>query len=166
MSAVNPMGGAQMHAPHFFLKIQEIKGDARAKGHDSEIELASWSWGETQSVYPSETRKSGGSVSMRDFCFTAVTGAASSQLMLHCAAAKRLKTVQLICEQDRGNSRHKYLTVTFTNVVVSSYDIEGNAGADLPMDRIMLKFTKIEFAYTPAAGGNFTCTWDLSLNSP
>ena len=154
-----------MHAPHFFLKIQEIKGDARPKGHENEIELASWSWGETQSAFPSEAQKSGGSVTMRDFHFTAVTGAASSQFILHCAAAKRIKTAILTCEQDRGNSRHKYLTVTLSNVVISSYDIEGSSGTDLPMDRVVLKFTKIEFAFTPVAGGNFSCSWDLTLNT-
>jgi type VI secretion system secreted protein Hcp len=154
-----------MQAPHFFLKIQEIKGDARPKSHENEIEIVSWSWGQTQSVFPSEARKSGGSVSMRDLQFTAVTGAASSQLLLHCAAAKRLKSAILTCEQDRGNTRHKYLTVTLSNVVISSFDIEGSSGADLPLDRVTLKFTKLEFAFTPLAGGNFTCSWDLSLNT-
>jgi type VI secretion system secreted protein Hcp len=158
-------GSVLTSTARFFLKIAEIKGDARAKSHDGEIELASWSWGQTQSVFPSETRKSGGSVSMRDFQFTAITGAASSQFLLHCAAAKRLKSAILTCEHDHGSGRHKYLTITLSNVVISSFDIEGSPGANLPLDRITLKFTKLEFAYTPAAGGNFTCSWDLSLNT-
>ncbi|HWV99911.1 MAG TPA: type VI secretion system tube protein Hcp [Candidatus Acidoferrum sp.] len=165
MSGSNLAPAGHMQAPHFFLKIQEIKGDARPKSHENEIEIVSWSWGQTQSVFPSEARKSGGSVSMRDLQFTAVTGAASSQLLLHCAAAKRLKSAILTCEQDRGNTRHKYLTVTLSNVVISSFDIEGSSGADLPLDRVTLKFTKLEFAFTPLAGGNFTCSWDLSLNT-
>ncbi len=152
-------------APRFFLKIAEIKGDARSKSHENEIELTSWDWGETQSVFPSETRKTGGSVSMRDFQFTTVTGAASSQFLLHCAAAKRLKSAILTCEQDQGTTRHKYLTVTLSNVVIASYDIEATPEASLPVDRVTLKFTKLEFAFTPAAGGNFTCSWDLTLNS-
>jgi type VI secretion system secreted protein Hcp len=157
--------GPGLGVTHFFLKIAEIKGDARPKNHEGEIELVAWSWGQTQSVFPSETRKSGGSVSMRDFQFTAVTGAASSQFLLHCAAAKRLKSAILTCEQDHGNTRFKYLTVTLSNVVISSFDIEGSAEANLPMDRVTLKFTKLEFSYTPVAGGNFTCSWDLSLNT-
>src|SRR5438876_1387817 len=104
-----------MTAPRFFLKIEEIKGDARPKGHEKEIEVASWSWGETQSAFPSE-KKAGGNVAMRDFQFTTATGAASSQLLLHCAAAKRLKTAVLTCERDHGASRHIYLTITLTNV--------------------------------------------------
>ena len=91
---------------------------------------------------------------MRDFQFTAATGAASSQFLLHCASAKRLKSAILTCERDQGSSRHIYLTITLTNVVIGSYDIDGGAEAAGPMDRITLKFSKIEFAYTPATGGN------------
>jgi type VI secretion system secreted protein Hcp len=165
MNGAHQAPAGHVQAPHFFLKIQEIKGDARAKSHENEIELVSWSWGETQSVFPSETRKSGGSVSMRDFQFTAVSGTASSQLLVSCASAKRLKTAVLTCEQDLGTTRHKYLTVTLSNVVIGSFDIEGNSGANLPLDRVTLKFTKLEFVFTPIGGGNFQCAWDLSLNS-
>src|SRR5215467_11543494 len=114
-------GSGPAHAPHFFLKIQEIKGEARPKAHENEIELVSWSWGETQSVFPSEARKTGGSVSMRDLQFTSVTSCASSLLFIHCAAAKRIKTAVLTCEHDHKQGTHVYLTITLSNVVVSSY---------------------------------------------
>jgi len=156
---------APMNAPKYFLKIEEIKGDARSKNHDKEVEITSWSWGETQSAFPAEKVKAGGSVAMRDFHFTAATGAASSQFILHCASAKRLKSAVLTCEHDRGATRHIYLTITLTNVVIGSYDIDGAADAATPTERITLKFSKIEFAYTPETGGNFTTTWDLSLNA-
>jgi type VI secretion system secreted protein Hcp len=159
MSLKGPGGGT----PHFFLKIAEIKGDSKVKNHDGEIDLASWSWGETQSVFPSETRKTGGSVSMRDFEFTTVTGAASSQFLLHCASAKRLKSAILTCEHD--TTRQTYLKITFGNVVIGSFDIEGGPETNFPLHRVTLKFTKIEFAFTPADGGNYTCSWDLSVNS-
>jgi type VI secretion system secreted protein Hcp len=156
--------------PHIYLKIAEIKGEARAKNHENEIELTSWSWGETQSVFPSETRKAGGSVSMRDFQLTAVTFCASAQFLLHCAAAKRLKTAIIICEQDQGGNKHVYLTITLSNVVIGSYDIEGSASQNHATDRLTLKFTKIEFNYTPMKsegnpGGNYSCSWDLALNT-
>jgi len=154
------------HAPSFFLKIAEIKGSARAKTHDSETELSSWSWGETQSVVPSEARKTGGSVSMRDFQFTAVTSTASAQFLLHCAAAKKFKSAVITCEQDCPKGRHTYLTITLSNVVIGSYEIEAIPGSSQPLDHVTLKFSKIEFAYSPLGpGGNFSCSWDLSLNS-
>src|SRR5882724_10895435 len=116
---------APMIAPKFFLKFEEIKGDSRSKNHDKEVEITSWSWGETQSAFPAEKVKAGGSVAMRDFQFTAATGAASSQFLLHCASAKRLKSAILTCERDiPGGSRHIYLTITLTSVVIGSFDID------------------------------------------
>ena len=107
---------------------------------------------------------------MRDLQFTAVTSSASAQLLIHCAAAKRLKSVILSCEQDHRKGKHIYLTITLSNVVISSYNIEGSSSQNQSMDRVTLKFTKIEFAYTPlkpdgTPGGNFTASWDLSLNT-
>src|SRR5437588_12948604 len=99
-------GGGGAGIAHIFLKLDGIKGDARAQKHDGETEVSSWSWGETQSVFPSETRKAGGSVTMRELEFSAVTSAASAQFFLHCAAAKRIKTAVLTCEQDTGSAKH------------------------------------------------------------
>src|SRR5690242_1954363 len=114
----------QQHLPFCFLKIAEIKGNARAKGHEGETEVVAWSWGETQSAFPSENRQTGGSVSMRDFEFTATSSTASPQFMVHCAAAKRLKTAIFTCEVDSPKGRQTYLTITLTNVIISSFDIE------------------------------------------
>ncbi len=153
------------HAPPAYLKIAEIKGNARSKAHDGETELLSWSWGETQTVFPTEARKTGGSVSMRDFQVTAATSIASNQFLLHCASAKRFKSAVITCEQDNpGKGRHIYLTITLSNVVISSYDIEASPGGNLATERLSLKFTKIEFTFTPIGGGNFSSSWDLSQN--
>lgn len=156
---------SQQHLPFFFLKIAEIKGNARPKGHEGETEVVVWSWGETQSAFPSEARQSGGSVSMRDLHFTAMSSPASPQFMLHCAAAKRFKTAILTCEMDTPKGRQIYLTITLSNVIVGSFDIEGDREGGLSTDRMTLKFTKIEFNFTPPGGGNFSCSWDLSQNS-
>jgi type VI protein secretion system component Hcp len=103
---------------------------------------------------------------MRDFMVTTQTSAASNQFFLHCASAKRFKTAVLTCEQDVvGKGRHVYLTITLTNVVIGSYDIDAGEGDNLPTERMTLKFTKIEFNYTPATGGNFSSCWDLSQNA-
>ena len=79
-------------------------------------------------------------------------------------------TTEVLCEQEKGSSKHTFLTITLSNVVIGSYDISGSAEEPDATDRVTLKFTKIEFLYTPlnpdgTPGGNFTSTWDLSLNS-
>lgn len=154
--------------PHFFLKIAEVKGDSRAKGHEGEIDLHEWDWGETQAA-DLGARKAGGSVSMRDVECTSVTGAASPQLFLHCATGKKFKTAILTCEQHHGQDIHVYLTITLSDVKLASFEIKGTPDRDVPLDSFTLKFTKIEFKYIPrkgdgTTGGNFTSTWDLSTN--
>ena len=161
---------ASLPAPHCFLKIAEIKGDARNPRHEKEIEVVSWSWGETQNAtFSADSKRTGGNVSMRDFAFNAVTGAASSQFLLFCASGKRIKTAILTCEKPEGKG-DPFLTITLSDVVLASYDIESAPTSSLPMDRVVLRFNKIEFKYVPykqdgTADGNFTSSWDLAQNA-
>lgn len=161
-----------MQPPKYFLKIAEIKGDARPKSHDGEIELISWEWGEIQNAaaLPTANSKSGGSVAFREMVCSAVTGTASSQLLLFCACAKRLKSAVITCERVLSVNPVIYLTITLgDNIIVSSYEIAGSIQNDLPVDRFSLRFTKIDFKYVQqktdgSATGNFTATWDVSQN--
>jgi len=51
-----------------FLKIEGIEGDSQQKGHPGEIEVASFSWGETSSGDPARGGGAGtGKVQMQDF---------------------------------------------------------------------------------------------------
>jgi type VI secretion system secreted protein Hcp len=165
MSGPAPQGKTGVESPHSFLKIAEIKGDSRSKNHEGEIEVRSWSWGETQDV--ARASPTGDTVSMRNFQFSATTGAASAQFFLLCAQAKKLKSVTLSCEHDHKNGKHTYLTITLSDVRIVAFDIEVSAGQDHAVDRVTLRFTKIEFTYTPlkpdgTPGSNFSCTWDLN----
>lgn len=168
------MSDLAVHTPRFFLKIAEIKGDARPKNHDGEIELISWEWGETQeaaALPAGNSAKAGGSVAFREVVCTAVTGTASAQLLLLCASAKRLKSAILSCDRVSGPNTVTYLTITLgDNIIVSSFEIGGSPSRDLTVDRFSLRFTKIDFKYVQqktdgSAPSNFTATWDVSQNS-
>ena len=84
---------------------------------------------------------------MRDLQFEAVSGAASPQLFLYCSSAKRLKSAVLTCDQDKAGSRHPLLAITLSNVVIGSYEVSASAEGSRPIDRVTLRFTKIEFTY-------------------
>lgn len=161
---------SEMTAPRFFLKIDGIKGDARPKNHDGEIEIVSWSFGETQTGAVLDARKPVSCVAMRDFVFKASTGASSSQLLLLCAAGKRLKSAVLTCEKDFGKTRQIYLTITLTDVMLATYEIWGIPEELIPVDSFSMKFVKIDFKYVALSaegspGGNFSASWDLSSNA-
>ena len=34
-----------MASSDFYLKVKGVEGEAKAKGHDKEIEISGWSWG-------------------------------------------------------------------------------------------------------------------------
>lgn len=162
---------SQESTPQHHLKIVEIPGEARAKNHTGEIEIRGWNWGETQSgSFNSESKNSGGNLAMRDIEFIAVSGQSSVNLMLYCACGKPLKSAILTCEVPKpGGGTHVYLTVTLTKVMVSSFEIGAELGAESPFDKFKLKFEKIEFKHVPLKadgnpGGQSMASWNLASN--
>lgn len=76
-------------AVDYFLKIDGIEGESRDAKHKSEIELGSFSWGETAATAPGGGGGGGaGKVSMQDFVATMRTSKASPALLLACASGQ------------------------------------------------------------------------------
>jgi type VI secretion system secreted protein Hcp len=153
--------------PHFFLKIEGIKGDARdTTNHQGEIEVMSWSWGEKQNYTFKD--KTGGSVVMRAVTVETVTGMASAQLAQCCCSGKRLKSAVLSCDKEVGKDTETYLTITLSEVVISSYDIIGAPDRQLTTDRFTLDYLKFQFEYVTqkagTSGGNISFEFALPVN--
>jgi type VI secretion system secreted protein Hcp len=134
-------------AVDMFLKLIDIKGEATATGHLGEIEILSWSWGETNSL------GSGGERVVQDFHFTKMLDKSSPQLMLACSMGNALKSDQngnsayLYVRKAGGDKQIEFIVVTFTDVLVSSYLNGGHAGGAVPTDQFSLNFAKFRFAY-------------------
>lgn len=150
---------------HCFLKIEGIPGESTDSAHKGEIDLLSFSWGESQR---SSIAGGGGvgKVQMQDFHFTKQLDAASPLLMLHVATGKHYPEATLTC-QGGGEKPHEYLVIKLQDVLISSYHIGGSSG--IPTDQFSLNFTKIEFKYTPqrpdgTAGTPVKTGWDLKAN--
>lgn len=135
-------------AVDFFLKIDDIKGESSDDKHKDEIDVVSWSWGETQTGTASHGGgMGGGKVNMQDFHFTMKVNNASSPLLLACANGQHFKKADLTCRK-AGKDQQEYLKIKLTDILVSSYQLGGHAaGDDLPVDQISLNFSKIEFGY-------------------
>jgi type VI secretion system secreted protein Hcp len=124
-----------MAAVDFFLKIDGVDGESGDSKHKGEIELESWSWGETQvgahSAIHIVTRVS----------------KASPKLMQACATGEHYKKAVLTCRK-AGKEQQEYLKITFSDLLVSSFQIGGSAGSSiLPTEQVSLNFAKIEFEY-------------------
>ena len=134
----------------YFLKIDGIDGESSDSKHPAEIQVSSWSFGESQGGSHSAGGGGGaGKVVMQDFHFTMHTNKATAKLFLACANGEHIKSAKLTCRK-AGKEQQEYLTWTFSDLLVSSYQTGGSdAGGVLPVDSISLNFTKVEIGYKP-----------------
>lgn len=133
----------------YFLKIDGIDGESHDDKHKNEIDLESWSWGETNSGTHSAGGGGGaGKVSMQDFHFVMKYNKASPKLFLACATGQHIKEAKLTCRK-AGGAQEEYLSVKFSDLLVSSYQTGGSSGDIVPMDQISLNYSKVEWEYKP-----------------
>src|SRR5262249_19139941 len=133
--------------------------------HKNEIEVTTWSWGETNSstVVPANT----GRADLHDLHFTARTSSASPLLFISCASGTHAATAVLTARQ-AAVTQIEYLKITMTDVLISSYQSGGSSSDNLPLDQVSLNFAKIQFSYTPQISGGLPGTpitrgWDKAL---
>jgi type VI secretion system secreted protein Hcp len=131
----------------YFLKLDGVDGESAQKGHEKEIELLSWSWGESNAG-TSGTGGGGGAgkVSMQDFHFVMKMNVSSSKLFIACATGEHIASATLTCRK-AGGTQQNFLKIKFTDLLVSSYQTGGSAHGDVvPTDQISLNFSKIQLA--------------------
>lgn len=153
----------------YFLKIEGIEGESTDSKHKSEIDVLSWSWGETNSGdFHGRGGGGAGKVSMQDFNFVMTFNKASPKLMLNCAIGKHIPTATLACRK-AGGEQQEYLTIKFTDLLISSYQTGGSGGDVIPIDQISFNYGKIEFEYKPqkedgSLGSPMKAGYDLKAN--
>jgi type VI secretion system secreted protein Hcp len=133
-----------------FLKIDSIPGESKDSKHKDEIEVFSFSWGESNPAILSAggTGASSGKVSMQDFHFVAATQKSSPALFLACATGEHIKEATLTLRKS-GGEQVEYLKYKLTDLLVSSFGIGGaqDAGPSVPTESFSLNFAKIEVEY-------------------
>jgi type VI secretion system secreted protein Hcp len=158
-------------AVEYFLKIDGVPGESSDAKHKGEIQLESFSWGETS---PGGAGSGGGGgagkVQMQDLVVTMIVSKASPKLMLGCATGKHYKEAVLTARK-AGKTQQEFLVFKFKDVIVTSYQTGGSASADVPIDSASLGFSQIQMDYKPQkADGSLDAAvkagWDLKLNKP
>ena len=156
-------------AVDYYLKVDGIEGESEDAKHKNEIDVESWSWGESQMGTHSGGGGGGaGKVQMNDFNFVMKVNKASPKLMMACASGEHIKKAILTCRK-AGKEQQEYLKITFSDLLVSSYQTGGSAGDVVPVDQISLNFSKIQLEYKPqkpdgTLGGAVPAGWDLKQN--
>jgi type VI secretion system secreted protein Hcp len=138
-----------MSVVDYFLKVDGIDGESLDSKHKNEIDVLSFSWSESQSGTMAAAGGGGaGKVSMKDLIITSIVSKASPALMLACATGEHIKKATLTCRK-AGKEQQKYLEITLTDVIISSFTLGGSQGDVVPASNLSLNFTAIEFAYSP-----------------
>jgi type VI secretion system secreted protein Hcp len=135
-------------AANYFLKFTpEIQGESLQDGHEGEIEILSFSWGVTQAGgYSYGQGGTSAKANLQDLSVSFRMCPASPKLMQNCASGKHLDSALLTCLEASGESAEKYLEITLTDVVISSYQT-GGSGDDKPIESMTLNFAQIKKEY-------------------
>ena len=159
-----------MATTDYFLKIDGIEGESHDEKHAGEIDLESWSWGETQSGTSAGGGGGGaGKVSMQDFHFVMKVNKATPKLILACASGQHIKDAVLTCRK-AGGEQEEFLKYTFTDLLISSYQTGGSGGSNIiPTEQISFNYAKMEVEYKEqqaegTLGGAIKSGWDLKKN--
>lgn len=132
-------------AVDIFLKIEGIQGESKDESHQNEIEVLSWSWGESQVGSAALGGGMGaGKVSMQDFNFTMYTGKATAKLMQACATGEHISEANLSVRK-AGGKPYDYLKIKFTDLLVTSYQTGGSG--EIPIESCSFNFTKVKVEY-------------------
>ncbi len=153
----------------YFLKIDGVQGESADSKHKGEIELESFSWGETNSGGHGAAGGGAGKVSVQDLHFVMKLNKASPKLLLACALGQHLKYA-VLTGRKAGKQQQEFLVYKFTDLLVSSYQTSASA-QDLegPLDQVSFNFARIEVEYRPQkSDGSFDAPinagWDVKTN--
>lgn len=154
----------------YFLKIEGVEGESPDHKHKNEIQVESFSWGETNQATMAYGGGGGaGKVQFQDFHFLMKVCKASPKLFVKCATGEHIKKAELVARK-AGKEQQEFLKVTFEDLVVSSYQTSGDGKHDvIPMDSITLNFAKVEIEYKEqkadgSLGPPQKAGYDLKLN--
>lgn len=135
-------------AADYFLKLDpKVEGESADSKHKGEIELETWSFGLSN---PSSALKPGGAAAGKsvpgDFIATKKNDKSSPRLAQAVAMGDHFKSA-IITVRKAGGTQQEYLSITLSDVFISSYQLGGTGGGVLPVESISLNYAKMVQEY-------------------
>ena len=159
-------------AIELFLKIDGIAGESTDDRHAQWIDLLTFTWGvSAEGTVLAGGGAGAGKVKPQDVSFVKFVDKASPALLQSCLAGKHFPKAELAVVRAGGKGQ-QFLTITLSDVLVSSYRIGGSEGDDQPpTDQFTLDFRRIAYAYQPqkadgSLGSAVDATWDFHTSKP
>jgi type VI secretion system secreted protein Hcp len=155
-----------------FLKTDPpTKGESTVKGFEDQIQVLAWSWGLSQSgTTHAGTGGGAGKVNVQDLSFTHNVDASSPNLIKACCTGKHFDSATLTMRK-AGGSPLEYVTLTLTEVIVTSVSVGGSGGEDLLTENVTFNFGKFKYSYQPQdakgakKGGAIEAEYDIAKNT-
>jgi type VI secretion system secreted protein Hcp len=162
--------GRAVAAIDIFGRFTGINGESTAIGHERWIDVLSFSWGAGNSGSPFIGTGSGtANNEFEPFSFMKYVDQSTPPLILSVASGKIIPEALFHVVQT-GQGPIPFLEYKFNDVLISSYNISGAAGGDIPTESISFVYGKIEVVYRPQdsktgkLGSPITFSWDLKKN--
>ncbi len=156
-------------AMDMFIKIGDLKGEARDKTHKDEVDVLAWSWGMSNSGSAQQGSGAGaGKVNVQDFSFTKYIDKSTPDLMLATCNGKHYPKAVLTVRK-AGENPLEYLLITMEEVLVSSISTGGSGGEDRLTENVTLNFAKVKVQYKEqtekgSVGDKPEMGWDIAGN--
>ena len=136
-------------AVDMFIKIGDIKGEAKDSVHKEEIDVLAWSWGMSQSGTTHMGKGGGaGKANFQDLSFTKYVDKASNALMTALAKGSHITEATLLARK-AGEGQKRYIQITMNEVLVTSVSTGGSGGEDRLTENVTLNFAEFKVEYTP-----------------
>ena len=135
-------------AVDIFLKLDPIKGELLDDKHKDEIDILSWSFGESQTgTFHSGSGGGAGKVSVQDLHFTHFVDKATPELFKVCAIGKHIDSA-ILTVRKAGENPLEYLKIEMKQVLADpSVSTGGSHGEDRLTENVSSNFAKVKMIY-------------------
>src|ERR1700754_445699 len=132
-----------------FMKLGDLAGESPVKGFEDQMQVLAWSWGLSQTgTTHMGTGGGAGKVNVQDLSFTRYVDKASPAIILACCKGTHYDKATLTLRKAGGDPL-AYLTVTLTDVIITSVSGGGSSGEDRQTENVTLNFASFAYAYQP-----------------
>ncbi|MFZ5891304.1 MAG: Hcp family type VI secretion system effector [Myxococcota bacterium] len=158
-------------ATDMYIKLDGIEGESLDSKHGGEIQLLSFDFGAAQSATAHEgSGSTSGRADVLDLSIVKNTDKSSPLLFFLCCSGTHIPKAVLNVRKAGGSAPLDYLTITLTQVLVSSFKSGAQGSSDRVTETVVLNFATIKVDYTPqkADGSGLPQVskgWNISTNS-
>jgi type VI secretion system secreted protein Hcp len=128
----------------FFLELPGIAGPSTTKGFEKQIPVSSYRWGVSNTSTGGTGGGGAGKAVAGPLVFAMRASKASPAVALLCCTGKHLGTATLHGVRVSGTNRNEFLTITLTDVLVSSLDQHDSGGAR-PTETVELTYGAVKY---------------------